>query len=196
MINSEPDDEETLINQAKINRQVFGVLYDRYVDRIYAFAYHQTGNQALAHDVTAATFEKALRGLDRYEPRGFRFSAWLYRIARNELVQQHRKSRWFIPFTGWHIDHETDYHAFDGPLEQQEQHALLMLALSKLSFDDRTLLTLRFLEELSSEQVAEIMGYSLPNLYVRIHRALKRIRRQLEQIDTVPEVHQKETLHV
>ncbi|GIK55769.1 MAG: hypothetical protein HND44_03030 [Chloroflexi bacterium] len=64
------DNDQTLIEQAKHDPQAFARLYDRYVDRIYRYAYRQTGDEALAQDVTAVTFERALRHIQRYQWRG------------------------------------------------------------------------------------------------------------------------------
>lgn len=195
MTQAKPDDEEELIRHAKADPQAFGVLYDRYIDRIYAFAYHQMGDQQLAQDITAATFEKALRGLHQYTSRGFAFSAWLYRIAHNEIVQYYRRTRWFAPFLDRQLDRGHDEVSIEHLIEQHEQNATLLLALARLSFNDRTLLTLRFYENLSSEQVAQIIGCSLPNLYVRLHRAIRRLRVHFDRIENTPEISHQEKIH-
>src|SRR5437762_78561 len=92
---AEPD-ENSLIMQARDDPRAFVALYERYVERIFGFAYRRTADEALARDVTSATFEKALRSLRRYESRGISFGAWLYKIARNEIAQ-HYRGRWFLP---------------------------------------------------------------------------------------------------
>ncbi|KAA3659718.1 MAG: RNA polymerase subunit sigma-70, partial [Chloroflexi bacterium] len=83
-------DDEALVKQAQTDPNAFGALYDRYVDRIYAYAYRQVQEAALAQDVTAVTFEKALRHIRKYRWQGKSFCAWLYRIARNEAMSHHR----------------------------------------------------------------------------------------------------------
>lgn len=64
------DNDKTLVEQAKTNPQAFARLYDQHVDRIFRYAFRQTGDEALAQDVTAVTFEKAMRHIWHYEWRG------------------------------------------------------------------------------------------------------------------------------
>ena len=73
--------DQILVEQAKSDPQAFAGLYDQYFRRIYAFIYLQTHDTALTKDITAATFEKALRHLHQFEWREITFAAWLYRIA-------------------------------------------------------------------------------------------------------------------
>jgi RNA polymerase sigma-70 factor (ECF subfamily) len=171
------NDETRLVEQARRDPTAFATLYDRYVERIYGYALRQTGDRALAQDVTAATFEKALTHIRHYRWQGKQFVAWLYRIARNEAISQARRGRWLAPWP--------DQLAGDGSVERAaqdaEQHDDLLRALARLAPADRELIGLRFLEELGSDEVAELLGYSTANLYVRLHRALGRLRRILEQ---------------
>jgi RNA polymerase sigma-70 factor (ECF subfamily) len=82
-----PDiNERKLVEQAQKEPQAFAVLYDRYVARIFKYVQRQVQDEMVAQDVTAVTFEKALRHIRRYEVQDGSFSAWLYRIAHNELM--------------------------------------------------------------------------------------------------------------
>ena len=78
--------EEKLVERAKENPEAFSVLYERYVDQIYQYIFYRTGNRYDAEDLTAKTFYRALANLKRYRYRGLPFSAWLYRIAHNHVV--------------------------------------------------------------------------------------------------------------
>ena len=74
-----PDqDERLLIEQAKVDKQAFGKLYELHVDRIYNYIYYRTGNIGDAEDLTARVFFRAIRHIGNYEDRGVPFSAWLY----------------------------------------------------------------------------------------------------------------------
>ena len=173
-----PDlDEQSLITAAQQDPQLFGLFYLRYVERIFAFAFRQTGNHELAQDITASTFEKTLAHLDRYRIQGSSPAAWLYKIALNEVRKNYWKQRLLRPLR------ETDASPIDieSAVQASEQSQLLWAALSKLSNADRQLLTLRFFEQLSSAEVAEVLGCSLPNVYLRLHRALSRLREQIER---------------
>src|ERR671932_722871 len=85
-----PDSEQQLIERAKRDPDAFGVLYERYVDRIYAYVYYRTGDTREAEDLTARVFYRALAHIPEYNQRGAPFVAWLYRIAHNLVANWHR----------------------------------------------------------------------------------------------------------
>jgi RNA polymerase sigma-70 factor, ECF subfamily len=172
--------EEQLIEQARQEPELFARLYDRYVDQIYAFAYRLTNDEVLAQDVTAVTFEKALRYLKSYRWQGIPFVAWLYRIARNEAIQQQRRQRWLAPLHGW----LTSGSNVEKTAQAHQQQDAVHTALRRLSQRDREVIILRFFEDLSSAEVASVLGCSRANVYVRLHRALTRLRQELESDQT------------
>ena len=75
----------------------FGLLYDRHVDAIYRYVYYRVRDDAEAEDLTSDVFMKALRAIPRYEPRQA-FLAWLYRIARNAVIDRARRGNRQVPF--------------------------------------------------------------------------------------------------
>ncbi len=85
-----PSEDSDLVLRARTDPEAFGLLYERYVDRIYAYVYHRVGNGQDAEDLTARTFHRALDNLHRYEDRGLPFAAWLFRIAHNLVANWHR----------------------------------------------------------------------------------------------------------
>jgi RNA polymerase sigma-70 factor (ECF subfamily) len=178
------NDEQRLVEQACQESQAFGALYDRYVDRIYAYAARQSnGDATLAQDVTAATFEKALRHIQRYRWQGVSFCAWLYRIARNELAQYHRRQRFLAPLLAWQANEARVEKAVQANEQRDELHE----ALARLPAKDREVITLRFFEELASAEVAEVLNCSTAQVYVRLHRALGRLRQELEPAPLSPQ---------
>src|SRR5262245_36058502 len=91
---SEPLDdaqgERELIERAKREPEAFADLYERYIDRIYAYVYYRTGDARDAEDLTARVFYRALAHLPDYNQTGAPFIAWLYRIAHNLVANWHR----------------------------------------------------------------------------------------------------------
>ena len=87
--------EDTVLELAvQGDSEAFGILYERYVGRIYSYVYYRTGNHHDAEDLTARVFFRAIRSIHTYQDRGLPISAWLYRIAHNLVANWHRdKSR-------------------------------------------------------------------------------------------------------
>lgn len=179
------DNDQSLVLQAQHDLQAFGRLYDLYVDRLFRYAYRQMGDEALAQEVTAVAFEKALHHIQEYEPRGVSFLAWLYRIARNEAISLHRKRKWLAP---WRIIGQTEPRVTETAVQRQQEFHQLHQALARLSAKDREIIQLRYFEELASEEVAAVLDCSVDNVYVRLHRALKKLEGQLQTIDLIREV--------
>ena len=169
-------DDSSLAAAARCDPQAFGVLYDRYVGRIYAYALRQTGNPETAEDITSAAFEKALRHLQQKGWRSGSFLAWLYRIARNEAIHQYRKGRRQVAWQE-QVDGNPSHEA---ALEIEQERDRVRKALMRLKTYDREVLNLRFIEGLSSAEAAEVLDWSVQKLYLRVHRALQRLRKELQ----------------
>jgi RNA polymerase sigma factor (sigma-70 family) len=85
------DDERLLIEAAKADPARFLDLYDRHVDRVYAYVSRRAGSRSVAEDVTSAVFEQALSNIGKFEWRGVPFAAWLFRIAANALADHWKR---------------------------------------------------------------------------------------------------------
>ena len=84
------NEEEVLLRASQGDREAFGLLYERYIDRIFNYVYYRTGNLHDAEDLTARVFQRAMNYIRSYTDRGIPFSAWLYRIAHNLVANWHR----------------------------------------------------------------------------------------------------------
>jgi RNA polymerase sigma-70 factor (ECF subfamily) len=171
-----PNDEPTLITRAQRDPSAFGPLYDRYVARIYAYVQREVGNTALAQDIVSITFEKALKNLPRYRWRGTSFGAWLYQIARNEVRMHYRRRSWLTPL----LDRFKSPVDVEQQVQRSEAQGAVSLALGELSESDQELLRLRYYEDLSNVEIAEVLNKSANAVGVALHRALHRLRQQLE----------------
>ena len=179
------DNDQLLIEQAQQDPVVFGKVYDLYVERIFKYVYRQVLDEALAQDVTAVTFEKALRHIQSYEWQGKSVLAWLYRIARNEAISQQRKRKWLTP---WKRTITTEMRYTETAVLHGQRREEIYLALSRLSAKDREIIHLRYFEELSGDEVAEVLDCSTNNAYVRLHRALKKLQTELEAMGVTGEM--------
>jgi len=178
-----PDDEAGLVERAKRDPEAFGLLYERYVGRIYRYLYYRTGNHQDAEDLTARTFYRALEHLPRYQERGLPFVAWLYRIAHNIVVnwQRDRQRRPVVA-----LDHVVMHAAEGDPqgmIEEAEEQERLLRAFYALSADRQELLILKFVEGMTNAQIGTIMGRSEGAIKSLYHRTLLELKKHLEGTD-------------
>jgi RNA polymerase sigma-70 factor (ECF subfamily) len=174
-------DESALVERAKTDQKAFGELYERYVKRIYNYIYYRTGNHHDAEDLTARVFQRALQHIGNYVDRGVPFSAWLYRIAHNLVVNWHRDRgrRKVVPLD------DMLYSPFSSPapehlVERNEQQEELLQAIEKLPDDRQQLLILKYVDRLSNAQIGQIMGRSEGAIKSLYHRTLIALRDQME----------------
>jgi RNA polymerase sigma-70 factor (ECF subfamily) len=176
-----PDlDDRALVARARTDPAAFGVLYRRYVERIYAFAFRRTWGPEAAEDVTAATFERALRHLGRFDANGAGFGPWLFRIAANELVDHYRREGRSRSDRGQRGLHVLAGHPVEDDLdgiERDDEVRRMIDALGTLRPRYQQALTLRYLSGQSADDAAEAMGCSKAVLAVTLHRALGALRR-------------------
>ncbi|HUY57530.1 MAG TPA: sigma-70 family RNA polymerase sigma factor [Candidatus Micrarchaeaceae archaeon] len=169
------DEERRLVEAAKHDPAEFAKLYDRYVDQIHAFAYHQTGSWERAQDVTATTFMRAYAEIGRFEWRGVPYSAWLYRVATNLVMREHRRQGWItLP------DNMID--PGEGPEDaaiRSDQVQRIQAAVRQLSPDQRQAITLRFGTGLRNAEVGRVMRKSEGAVKLLIFRGLRALERRL-----------------
>jgi RNA polymerase sigma-70 factor (ECF subfamily) len=175
-------EEKALIERAKTDKEAFGELYERYVDRIYNYVYYRTGNVADAEDLTARIFMRAMKHIPRFEDKGVPFSAWLYRIAHNLVANFHRdRSRRKIlaldDIVHWHVSGE------DPEMETQilEDKEALLHAIRRLPADRQELLILKFVERLPNADIGAIMGRSEGAIKSLYHRTLLSLRKEFAE---------------
>ena len=175
------EDEERLIRQAQEDPAAFGVLYERYVERIYSYIYYRTSDRQEAEDLTSRTFHHALRYLPHYEPRGAPFSSWLYRIAHNLVANWYRdrSQRQMIPLDKLAL--QSADHVRHGEAEDEEREALLA-AIRRLPADRQELLILKLSQGLSNAEIGQIMGRSEGAIKQLYYRTLRALRRELESL--------------
>jgi RNA polymerase sigma-70 factor (ECF subfamily) len=175
-------DEAALVERAKTDPEAFGLLYERYVDKIYNYVYYRTGNHHDAEDLTAKVFYQALNHIPRYVQRGAPFSSWLYRIAHNLVANWHRdRSRRQVVSLDRLVT--ISYQKGDGPFQEVakgERRNALVTAIRRLPYDRQQLLILKFVERLPNAQIGRIMGRSEGAIKSLYHRTLLALRQELD----------------
>jgi RNA polymerase sigma-70 factor (ECF subfamily) len=179
----EINEENTLAQAGKGNREAFGALYEMYVGRIYNYVYYRTGNPYDAEDLTARVFFRAMHHINNYQDRGLPFSAWLYRIAHNLVANWHRDNsrRPEIPLDdGLLTRHSAEDHPEIALLQNEERERLLRI-IRRLPPDRQHLLILKFVEHLSNAEIGQIMGRTEGAVKSLYHRTLLALRDELEE---------------
>ena len=166
------DDDRLLVEAAQADPARFLELYDRYVDRIFAFVSRRAGNRAVAEDITSHVFEHALRTIGQFEWRGVPLSAWLFRIASNALADHWRER-------GRAADQPPPDVPDAGELDDLERRLVLYRQVDRLPQLQRDVIRLRFVEEKSIREVADALGRSEGAVKQLQLRALGRLRKSM-----------------
>jgi RNA polymerase sigma-70 factor (ECF subfamily) len=174
-------EERDLIARAKHDPEAFGQLYECYVDRIYNYHYRHTGSPIEAEDLTSRTFYRALRSISRYrDQKGASFQSWLFRIAHNLVVNWYRdNSRW----QDVSVDNIAPLHSGapnpEVNAESAEEQRFLLQIIEHLPEDRKTLLVLKFVEQMSNAEIAEILGRTEGAVKSLYHRTLLHLRKTM-----------------
>lgn len=172
-------EEKQWILAAQQDIRAFGKLYDFYYKRIFLFIFKRMADEDTAADVTAQAFLKAMTNIQKFSFQGVPFSAWLYRIALNEVNMHYRQDKSQLHESAEKsqladILEETDENVNEELLQQ------LAKSLETLSSEDMQLISLRFFEELSFKEVADIVGITENNAKVKVYRILEKIKKKLK----------------
>ncbi|MFQ6100561.1 MAG: RNA polymerase sigma factor [Anaerolineae bacterium] len=178
------ESDSALIARAKDDPETFGLLYERYVVRIYNYIYCRTSNHQDAEDLTSRTFYRALKHMPRYADRGMPFSAYLYRIAHNLVANWHRDNsrRQLIPFDELVITvlrQEDPAILAEEKAEKEDRRDMLLQALRRLPPDRQQLLILKFTERMSNAEIAQVMKRTEGAVKSLYHRTLVALREEL-----------------
>lgn len=156
----------------------FADAYDDHVWDVYGFLAYRTGNRADAEDLTQLTFERALRAWNRFDPSRASLKTWLLTIARNLLIDEHRRAR-MAPVRA-SLD---DLGAREPAADDRYDLGLdgtLAAGLAGLSARDREILALRFGGDLDGPAIADVMDLSLSAVQQALSRSLRKLRAELD----------------
>jgi RNA polymerase sigma-70 factor (ECF subfamily) len=164
------------------NNEQFAALYDDHVWDVYGFFGFRVASTEVAEDLTQATFERALRAWDRFDPARATAKTWLLAIAHNLLVDHYRRdrSRRVEPLgQGEAADVQLGSEAaIDEDLGLEPR---LEAALAVLGDRERELVALRYGGDLTGPEIAELTGLTLANVQQILSRSLRRLRAEFEE---------------
>jgi RNA polymerase sigma-70 factor, ECF subfamily len=171
-------EEDLIARAARRDADAFGVLYERYLTLIYRYVFYRVDDVAEAEDLTEQVFLKAWEALGHYQKRKAPFSAWLYRIAHNVIVDRHRTRKETLP-----LEEQLLRDASRGPedrLDWRETIEAVSHALAQLTPLYRQVLTLRFISGFSHAETAQVLARSEEAVRVLQYRALAALRELLD----------------
>jgi RNA polymerase sigma-70 factor (ECF subfamily) len=170
--------DAALVKLAKSgDTEAFEVLYQQNAANIYRFLCAQLKETLDAEDLTSEVFMKAWRGLPRYRDRGHPFSAYLYKIARNALIDHRRKNSKQVFEANNPVESILDSNPkVSEQLHKKEAHQNLWRLLREIKENYQSVLVLRFINGLSTSEVAQILGKSEGSIRVLQHRGLNALR--------------------
>jgi len=181
------DDERSIIERAKRDSEAFGVLFERHYPAIFAYVHRRVGDWDAANDLASEVFLKAFKGLWKYRWQGVPFSAWLYRIATNEVRMHFRKG--IRPTLS--LDQMSEECGFE-PLDPASLEAEKLEAERKLQeYEDflvvrekvlllglkyQDVIALRYFERKSIKEIAEILNKREGTVKSLLSRGIAKLR--------------------
>ncbi|MEO8571641.1 MAG: sigma-70 family RNA polymerase sigma factor [Chloroflexota bacterium] len=183
------DRDRRLVEAAQADPARFEALYRKYLAQVYSYAFYELRDHHEAEDATERTFLAALTNLARFEERArpidgegaSTFRVWLFQIARNAVAERRRRAyrRPEVP-----LEAAATFAApvdIEGDAARHDEAAAAWLAVGRLPGDRRRALILRFVDEMSTAEIAGILGRSEGAVRVLIHRALRSVARDLDE---------------
>ena len=173
-------EEKDQIAKACNDPSGFEVLYKKYYKKILLFVYQRVNTKDDALDVTSQVFLKALINIRRYTFKGVPFSAWLYRIALNELNLMFRKNK-LTRALNVEMDNIGDIaEELELAVEEKEIYfEKLTNALAELAADDLTIIEMRFFDEMPFDEIGDILHITGNNAKVKVYRIIDKLKKSV-----------------
>ncbi|KKU55975.1 MAG: RNA polymerase, sigma-24 subunit, ECF subfamily [Parcubacteria group bacterium GW2011_GWA1_47_11] len=159
--------EKNLVEKArKGNSEAFGILYDYYLPKIYRFVLFKVSHKQQAEDITQHAFMKAWENMGGYKPQGHPFGSWLYRIARNSVIDYYRKNEFSVDIEAVSPEALGIDNSLIAKLEVKLEWEKILNAIGGLTEVEQDVLIMRFVEDLPhgiSQEVLEQLFYTEAN---------------------------------
>ena len=174
------NDDEQIIQKVKNgDAEAFGVLYEQYAETIFRYIYSHLDNRLDAEDLTEEVFLRAWRALPKYDERGLPFTAFLFRIGRNSLIDYYRQRKDVQSIDDMEL--QARQLGPEDAVGLNIENESLRKTIAGLREDYRNVVIFRFLSGLSPEETAHLMQRSVGAIRVLQHRALASLKEMLER---------------
>jgi len=179
----DPNEGALILASVEGDGKAFEALYIRYMKAIFRYIFFRIGDENQAEDLTEEVFVRAWEALPKYQHRKYPFSSWLYRIAHNLIIDYYRMKKPVPLSNGLMRSYPSSAESLDHIVNRKHETQLLVNAMRKLSELEQEIVLLRFVEGLSHEEIAEMVGKSQTACRVTLHRALKSLRATLAKLE-------------
>jgi RNA polymerase sigma-70 factor (ECF subfamily) len=189
--------EQEIIERARLDPSNFGPIFDAYYSAIFSYSLRRVANQAIAQDITAETFYKALTNIHKFKWQGISISHWLYRIATNELRMYFRKNKYqshslnlmservgFELIDEQNLANEVD--ELQTRLERNQEFLRAQKLLVTLPVKYQEVIALRFAENKKLSEIANILEKKEGTVKSLLSRGLRMLRQQMDQPEVQP----------
>ncbi len=174
--------ERQLVLQAQAgNSEAFGQLYDAYMERIYRFVYFRVEDQQTAEDITSQVFLKAWSNLERFQFSRTPYLAWLYTIAHNAVIDHYRTRKVTTALDDVQLSQPDHSEVVETEIDLTVEMQSVKVALQTLTDDQQRVLTLKFIEGMSNNEIARQLGKREGAIRALQMRGLQALAKQLEE---------------
>jgi RNA polymerase sigma-70 factor (ECF subfamily) len=174
--------ERQLVLQAQDgNSEAFGQLYDAYMERIYRFVYFRVEDQQTAEDITSQVFLKAWSNLDRFQFSRTPYLAWLYTIAHNAVIDHYRTRKVTTALDDVQLSQPDHSEVVENDIDLTAEMQSVKTALRALTDEQQKVLTLKFIEGMSNNEIARHLGKREGAIRELQMRGLQALAKQLEE---------------
>lgn len=175
------DGEDKIIERAiRGEASAFGLLYDQYEPKIYRFILLRTSRREEAEDLTHQVFLNAWQRIGAYRSEGHPFGSWLYRIARNLVIDHYRTKKNQVSLDEVDPEIFSFAPAHEETMDRKMLFAKVTKAMLTLKQEHQDVLIMRFVEELSHKEIAETLGKTEGAIKLLQHRAIQGLKKILE----------------
>ncbi|MDQ0063078.1 RNA polymerase sigma-70 factor (ECF subfamily) [Paenibacillus harenae] len=172
----------------KGDQGAFAELVSLYQDKLFHMAYRMLNNRQESEDVVQDTFLRVYKNLDRYDE-NLKFSTWIYRIATNLCIDRLRKRKPVYSLDAESTEHEgldgysmipSDDRTPETELLLSDTQRIIHQAIETLPPKYKTVMTLRYMQDLSLQEIGDIMDMPVTTIKTRVHRGREFLRKKLE----------------
>lgn len=155
----------------------FGLLYDRYIKKIYDFVFYKTHHKEIAEDLVSQSFMKALNNISKFNINEGTFQAWIYQIARNTVIDHYRTKKQDINIEDvWDLARDED---LERDIDAKNKLKRIEKYIKELKPQQRDIIIMRVWQGMSYEEIAEVMKQSEASCKMTYSRAIRKLRKEM-----------------